>query len=74
MLELLCGVVVSLVYSTTKSPNEAAFQILLDCWPDLDKLDFQMHNAKSMKEKTEHENVIVLCQAALINNTFTKDY
>ena len=48
-LELLCGAAASLVYSTTKSSNEAAFQIFLDRWPGLDKLDFQVHKAKSRK-------------------------
>ena len=42
-----------LVYSTTKSPNEVAFQIFLDGWPGLDEMDFHVHKAKSRKEKTE---------------------
>ena len=74
VLELLCGATAFLVYSTTKSPNEAAFQIFLDRWPGLDKLDFQVHKAKSRKEKTECENAIGFCQAALVNDASRKDY
>ena len=74
VLELLCGAAAFLVYSTTKSPNEVAFQIFLDRWPSLDKLDFQVHKAKSRKEKTECENVIGFCQAALVNDASRKDY
>lgn len=59
---------------TTKSPNEAAFQVLLDRWPALDKLDFQVHKAKCRKEKTECENAIAFCQAALLDNASRKDY
>ena len=33
-----------------------------------------MLKAKSRKEKTECENVIGFCQAALVNNASTKDY
>ena len=74
MLEFLCGAAASLVYSTTKSPNEAAFQIFLDRWPRLDKLEFKVLKAKSRKEKTECENVIGFCQAALVNDAYRKDY
>ena len=74
MLELLCGAVASLVYGTTKSPNEVVFQIFLDRWPSLDKLDFQVHKAKSRKEKTVCENVIGFCPAALVNDASRKDY
>ena len=73
VLELLCGAAASLVYSTIKSPNEVAFQIFLDRWPTLDKLDFQVHKTKSRKEKTECENVISFCQAALVNDASRKD-
>ena len=74
VLKLLCGAAASLVYSTTKSPNEAAFQIFLNRWPSLDKLDFQVHKAKSRKEKTECENVIGFCQAEIVNDVSRKDY
>ena len=74
LLELLCGASASLVYSTAKSPNEVAFQIFLDRWPGLDKLDFQEHKAKSRKEKTKCENVIAFCQATLVNDASRKDY
>ena len=33
-----------------------------------------MHKAKSRKEKTECENVIGFCQAALVNDASRKDY
>ena len=74
VLELLCGAAAFLVYSTTKSPNEVAFQIFLDRWTSLDKVDFQVHKAKSRKGKTECENVIGFCQAALVNDASRKDY
>ena len=74
VLEPLCGAAAFLVSSITKSPNEAAFQIFLDRWPSVDKRDFQVHKAKSRKEKTECENVIGFCQAALVNDAFRKDY
>ena len=74
VLELLCGAAASLVYGTTKSPNEVAFQIFLYRWPSFDKLDFQVHKAKSRKEKTVCENVIGICQAALVNDASRKDY
>ena len=74
VLELLCGAAASLVYSKTKLLNEAAFQILLNGWPGLDKLDFQVHKAKNRKEKTECENVIAFCQAALVDDASRKGY
>ena len=63
-----------MVYNTAKSSNDAAFQILLDRWPGLDKLDFQMHKAKSRKEKIACENVIAFCQAAVVDDASTKNY
>ena len=46
VLELLCGAAASTVLSKTKSPNEAAFEILLDRWPVLDKVDYQVNLQK----------------------------
>ena len=74
MLELLCRAAASLVYSTTKSPNEAAFQIFLNRWPGFDKLSFQVHKAKSRNEKNKCENVIAFSQAAFVNEASRKDY
>ena len=45
VLELLCGAAASTVFSKTKSPNESVFEILLDCRPILDKVDYQVKKA-----------------------------
>ena len=50
VLELLCGAAAFLVYGATRSPNEAAFQVLLDRWPSLDIQDFQVYNQKVEKQ------------------------
>ena len=68
------GTVWSGCFFTTKSSNEPAFHIFLYRWPGLDKLDFQVHKAKSTKEKNECESVIGFCQAALVNDASRKDY
>ena len=60
-------------YGMTKLSNEAALQILFNGWPCLNNLDFQVHKASSRKEKTECKNVIVFCQAALVDDAFRKD-
>ena len=74
VLKMLCRAAASLVYNTTKSSNDAAFQILLDRWFGLDKLDFQMHKAKNRKEKIKCENVIAFGQVALVDDASTKNY
>ena len=74
VLKMLCRAAASLVYNTTKSSNDAAFQILFDCPTGLDKLDFQVRKVKSRKEKIACENVIVFCQAALVDDASTKNY
>ena len=74
VLELLCGAAASTVFSKTKSPNEAAFEILLDRWPVLDKVDYQLKKAICRNEKVQHESVISFCQAALIDHICRKDY
>ena len=40
VLELLCEAAASIIYSITKSPNEAVFQVLVNRWSVLDKLNF----------------------------------
>ena len=66
MLKVLCEAAASSVYCTTKSPKEAVFQIFLDRWPGLDKLDFQVLKATSRKEKTRCENVIAFAKLHLL--------
>ena len=68
VLELLCGAAASTVFSKTKSPNEAAFEILLDRWPVLDKVDYQVKKAICRNEKVQHKSVISSCQAAFCDN------
>ena len=46
----LCGAAASIIYSITKSPNEAVFQVLVNRWSVLDKLNFQAYKAKRRKE------------------------
>ena len=67
-LELLCGAAASTIFSKTKSPNEAAFEILLDRWPVLDKVDNQVKKAICRNEKVQHANVISFCLAALCDD------
>ena len=74
VLELLCGAAASTVFSKTKSPNEAAFEILLDHWPVLDKVGYQVEKAICRNEKVQHESVISFCQAALCDDICRKDY
>ena len=74
VLELLCGAPASTVFSKAKSPNGAAFEILLDRWPVLDKVDYQVKKAICRNEKVQHESVISFCQAALCDDICKKDY
>ena len=74
VLELLCGAAASTVFSKTKSPDEAAFEILLDRWPVLDKVDYQIKIAICRNEKVQHESVISFCQAALCDDICRKNY
>ena len=74
VLELLCGAAASTIYSITKSPNKAVFQVLVDRWSVLDKLNFQVHKAKCRKEKIEIQNIVEFCQTALLNDFLRKDY
>ena len=63
-----------MVYSITKSPNEAVFQVLVNCWSVFDKLNFQVYKAKSRKEKIKMQNIVEFCQTALLDDFFRKDY
>ena len=74
VLELLCGAAASTIYSITKSPNEAVFQVLVNSWSVLDKLNFQVYKAKCRKEKIEIQNIVEFCQAALLDDFLRKDY
>ena len=74
VLELLCGAAASMIYSITKSPNEALFRVLLNRQSDLGKLNFQVHKAKCRKEKIEIQNIVEFCQTALLDHFFRKDY
>ena len=60
----------SMIYSITKSPNEAVFQVLVNRWSVLDKLNFHVYKAKCRKEKTEIQNIVEFCQTALLDNFF----
>ena len=73
-LELLCGAAASMIYSITKSPNEAVFQVLVNRWSVLDKLNFQVYKAKCRKEKIEVQNIVEFCQTALLDHFLRKDY
>ena len=74
VLELLCGAAASKIYSITKLPNEAVFQVLVNRWSDLGKLNFQEHKAKCRKEKIEIQNIVKFCQTGLLDHFFRKDY
>ena len=74
VLELLCGAAASMNYSITKSSNEAVFQVLVNHWSVLDKLNFQVYKAKCRKEKIEIQNIVEFCQTALLDDFFRKDY
>ena len=74
VLELLCGAAASMIYSITKSPNEAVFQVLASRCSVLDKFNFHVHKAKCRKEKIEIQNIVEFCQTALLDDFFRKDY
>jgi len=74
VLELLCGAAASMIDSTTKSPNEAVFQVLVNRWSVLDELHFQVCKAKCRKEKIEIQNIVEFCHTALLDDFFRKDY
>ena len=76
VLELLCGAAASMIYSITKSPNEAVFQVglLVNRWSVLDKLNFQVYKAKCRKGKIEIQNIVEFCQTVLRDDFLRKDY
>ena len=65
VLELLCGAAAFMIYSITKSPNEAVFQVLVNRWSVLDKLNFQVFKAKCRKDKIEIQNNVEFCRTVL---------
>ena len=74
VLELLCRAAASTVFGKTKSPNEAAFEILLDRWPVLDKVEYQVKKVICRNEKVQHKSVISFCLATLCDDICRKDY
>ena len=74
VLESLCGAAASMIYSITKSPNEAVFQVLVNRWSVLDKLNFQVYKAKRRKDKIEIQNIVQFCQTVLRDDFLRKDY
>ena len=63
-----------MIYSITKSPNEAVFQVLVNRWSVLDKLNFQVYKAKCRKDKIEIQHIVEFCQAAVLDDFLRKDY
>ena len=63
-----------MIHSSTKSPNEAVFQVLVNRWSVLDKLNFQVYKAKCRKEKIQIQNIVEFCQIALLDDFFRNDY
>ena len=50
------------------------FQVLVNRWSVLDKLNFQVYKAKCRNEKIEIQNIVVFFQTALQDDFFRKDY
>ena len=74
VLALLSGAAASMIYSITKSLNEAVFQVLVNRWSVLDKINFQVYKAKCRKEKIEIQNIVEFCQTILWDDFLRKDY